>query len=116
MHAEFHSSQAAELRAFLRDKLGFAGADFVVGWLIFDAPGPTWFTQPTPAARPPARPTSPSTATTTPKRPATSPPAASNSLRKSPITATAWSPISAARAVSKFSSISQDRSSDGVKT
>jgi hypothetical protein len=76
MHAEFHSSQAAGPRAFLRDKLGLAGTDVGDGWLIFDAPGPTWFTQPTPAARPPAQAPSRPTATTTPNRPATYPPAA----------------------------------------
>ena len=38
MHAMFYSSQAAELRAFIRDKLGFRGTDVGDGWLIFDAP------------------------------------------------------------------------------
>jgi catechol 2,3-dioxygenase-like lactoylglutathione lyase family enzyme len=38
MHAMFYSSQAAELRAFLRDKLGMKGVDVGDGWLIFDAP------------------------------------------------------------------------------
>ncbi len=38
MHAMFYSSAAAELRAFLRDKLGLAGVDVGDGWLIFDAP------------------------------------------------------------------------------
>ncbi len=38
MHAMYYSSQAAELRAFLRDKLGLAGTDVGEGWLIFDAP------------------------------------------------------------------------------
>lgn len=38
MHAMFYSSQAAELRAFLRDKLGLEGTDVGDGWLIFDAP------------------------------------------------------------------------------
>jgi catechol 2,3-dioxygenase-like lactoylglutathione lyase family enzyme len=38
MHAMFYSSQAAELRAFLRDKLGLPGNDVGDGWLIFDAP------------------------------------------------------------------------------
>lgn len=38
MHAMFYSSQAAELRAFLRDKLGLKGTDTGDGWLIFDAP------------------------------------------------------------------------------
>ena len=38
MHAMFYSSQAAELRAFLRDKLGLSGTDVGEGWLIFDPP------------------------------------------------------------------------------
>jgi catechol 2,3-dioxygenase-like lactoylglutathione lyase family enzyme len=38
MHAMFYSSQARELRAFLRDKLGLRGSDVGDGWLIFDAP------------------------------------------------------------------------------
>lgn len=38
MHAMYYSSQAAELRAFLRDKLGLSGTDVGEGWLIFDAP------------------------------------------------------------------------------
>ena len=38
LHAMFYSSQANELRAFLRDKLGFQGTDVGDGWLIFDAP------------------------------------------------------------------------------
>lgn len=38
MHAMFYSSSAAELRAFLRDKLGLRGSDVGDGWLIFDPP------------------------------------------------------------------------------
>jgi catechol 2,3-dioxygenase-like lactoylglutathione lyase family enzyme len=38
MHAMFYSSQAAELREFLRDKLGLSGNDVGDGWLLFDAP------------------------------------------------------------------------------
>ena len=38
LHAMFYSSQADELRAFLRDKLGLKGTDVGDGWLIFDAP------------------------------------------------------------------------------
>ena len=34
----FYSSQADELRVFLRDTLGFAGTDVGGGWMIFDAP------------------------------------------------------------------------------
>lgn len=38
LHAMFYSSQANELREFLRDKLGFNGTDVGDGWLIFDTP------------------------------------------------------------------------------
>ena len=38
VHTMFYSSQAQELREFLRDKLGFAATDVGGGWLIFDAP------------------------------------------------------------------------------
>lgn len=38
LHAMFYSSKAEELRAFIRDKLGFEGTDVGGGWLIFDAP------------------------------------------------------------------------------
>ena len=38
MHAMFYSSKAAELRAFLRDKLDLKATDVGDGWLIFDAP------------------------------------------------------------------------------
>lgn len=38
LHAMFYSSQANELRAFLRDNLGLDGTDVGDGWLIFDAP------------------------------------------------------------------------------
>jgi catechol 2,3-dioxygenase-like lactoylglutathione lyase family enzyme len=38
LHAMFYSSQAEELRAFLRDKLGLRGHDVGGGWLIFDTP------------------------------------------------------------------------------
>jgi hypothetical protein len=34
----FYSSQAEELRAFFRDKLGFKATDVGGGWLIFDLP------------------------------------------------------------------------------
>jgi len=34
----FYSSQANELREFLRDKLGFDGTDVGDGWLIFNTP------------------------------------------------------------------------------
>ena len=38
VHTMFYSSQAEELRAFLRDKLGFPCKDIGEGWLIFDLP------------------------------------------------------------------------------
>ena len=34
----FYSSRAEELRAFIRDKLGFPFTDVGDGWLIFDLP------------------------------------------------------------------------------
>lgn len=34
----FYSSKPVELRAFIRDKLGFRSADIGDGWLIFDLP------------------------------------------------------------------------------
>jgi hypothetical protein len=38
VHTMFYSSRAEELRAFLRDKLGFSYTDVGEGWLIFDLP------------------------------------------------------------------------------
>ena len=38
VHNMFYSSDAAALRDFLRDKLGFKGRDTGDGWLIFDVP------------------------------------------------------------------------------
>jgi catechol 2,3-dioxygenase-like lactoylglutathione lyase family enzyme len=38
VHTMFYSSEARELRAFLRDKLGFPYSDVGDGWLIFDLP------------------------------------------------------------------------------
>jgi catechol 2,3-dioxygenase-like lactoylglutathione lyase family enzyme len=38
VHTMFYSSDAAALRAFLRDKLGFPFTDVGDGWLIFDLP------------------------------------------------------------------------------
>ena len=38
VHALFYSSQADELRAFLRDKLQLPFTDVGHGWLIFDLP------------------------------------------------------------------------------
>jgi catechol 2,3-dioxygenase-like lactoylglutathione lyase family enzyme len=37
-HMMFYSSEAAELRAFFRDKLQLPGVDVGDGWLIFDVP------------------------------------------------------------------------------
>jgi catechol 2,3-dioxygenase-like lactoylglutathione lyase family enzyme len=38
VHTMFYSSDAAGLRAFLLDKLGFHATDVGEGWLIFDLP------------------------------------------------------------------------------
>ena len=38
LHAMFYSAKADELRAFIRDKLGFPHTDVGDGWLIFDVP------------------------------------------------------------------------------
>lgn len=38
VHTMFYSSDAAGLRGFLRDKLGFKATDIGEGWLIFDVP------------------------------------------------------------------------------
>ena len=38
VHTMFYTSRAAELRAFLRDKLGFPATDVGGGWLVFDLP------------------------------------------------------------------------------
>jgi catechol 2,3-dioxygenase-like lactoylglutathione lyase family enzyme len=38
VHTMFYSSQAEELRAFIRDRLGFPCTDVGEGWLIFDLP------------------------------------------------------------------------------
>lgn len=38
VHTMFYSSTPAELRAFIRDKLGFRCTDVGDGWLIFDIP------------------------------------------------------------------------------
>ncbi len=54
MHGMFYSSQAAELRAFLRDKLGLPGTDVGEGWLIFDAPEADLGVHPTDAESPPS--------------------------------------------------------------
>lgn len=38
VHTMFYSAQPDALRAFLRDKLGFAATDVGDGWLIFNLP------------------------------------------------------------------------------
>ena len=38
VHTMFYSSEPEALRAFFRDKLGFAAHDVGGGWLIFDLP------------------------------------------------------------------------------
>ena len=38
VHTMFYSSEAEELREFLRDKLEFKATDIGEGWLIFDMP------------------------------------------------------------------------------
>jgi catechol 2,3-dioxygenase-like lactoylglutathione lyase family enzyme len=38
VHTMFYSSQAEELRTFIRDKLGLPFTDVGHGWLIFDLP------------------------------------------------------------------------------
>src|SRR6266404_1301206 len=38
VHTMFYSSKPAELRAFIRDKLGLPACDVGEGWLIFDLP------------------------------------------------------------------------------
>src|SRR5262245_13143397 len=38
VHTMFYTSQAEQLRAFLRDTLGFPYTDVHDGWLIFDMP------------------------------------------------------------------------------
>jgi Glyoxalase/Bleomycin resistance protein/Dioxygenase superfamily len=38
MHGLFYTPNADEVRAFIRDKLGFMHSDIGEGWLIFDMP------------------------------------------------------------------------------
>lgn len=38
MHGLFYTPNAEEVRAFIRDKLGFVHNDIGRGWLIFDVP------------------------------------------------------------------------------
>lgn len=64
MHAMFYSSQADELRNFLRDKLKLPHTDVGGGWLIFDVPSGDVGIHPTDGKPPRARTTSRSSATT----------------------------------------------------
>ena len=54
LHMMFYSSQANELRAFLRDKVGLKGTDTGGGWLIFDAPEADLGVHPTEDGGPPS--------------------------------------------------------------
>jgi hypothetical protein len=54
MHAMYYSSQAVELRAFLKDKMGLAGVDLGGGWLIFDPPEADLGVHPTEEDGPPS--------------------------------------------------------------
>jgi catechol 2,3-dioxygenase-like lactoylglutathione lyase family enzyme len=53
VHTMIYSSEADALRAFLRDKLGFAANDIGGGWLIFDLPEADMGVHPT-EAKPPS--------------------------------------------------------------
>mgnify|MGYP000477342771 CR=1 FL=1 len=53
VHAMFYSDEAAELRAFLRDKLGLPARDVGGGWLIFDFGQADMGVHPTDPAKPP---------------------------------------------------------------
>jgi catechol 2,3-dioxygenase-like lactoylglutathione lyase family enzyme len=55
VHTMFYSPKAEELRAFIRDKLGFPSTDVGDGWLIFDLPEAEMGCHPTdPVEGPPA--------------------------------------------------------------
>lgn len=54
LHAMFYSSNADELRAFFKDKLGFSGTDVGGGWLIFDVPEADLGVHPTEKNEPPS--------------------------------------------------------------
>jgi predicted enzyme related to lactoylglutathione lyase len=55
VHTMFYSSQADELRAFLRDVLGWTYTDVGEGWLIFDAPEADMGVHPSDASQPHAK-------------------------------------------------------------
>src|SRR4051812_38435341 len=52
VHTMFYSSNASQLREFLRDKLGFPATDIGEGWLIFDLPEAEMGVHPTDARGP----------------------------------------------------------------
>lgn len=54
VHTMFYSSEAEELRAFIRDKLGFPSTDAGGGWLIFDLPEADMGCHPTEPGGPPS--------------------------------------------------------------
>jgi len=54
MHGMFYSSQPAELRTFLRDKLGLKASDVGDGWLILEAPEADLGVHPTEGKEPPS--------------------------------------------------------------
>jgi len=54
LHAMFYSSQADELRAFFRDKLGLSACDVGGGWFIFDPPEADMGVHPTEGKEPPS--------------------------------------------------------------
>lgn len=54
VHTMFYTAKAAELRAFLRDKLGFPATDVGDGWLIFDLPDAEMGCHPTDKDGPPS--------------------------------------------------------------
>jgi catechol 2,3-dioxygenase-like lactoylglutathione lyase family enzyme len=55
VHTMFYSSRADELRAFIRDVLGFSYTDVGEGWLIFDAPEADLGVHPSDASAPHAQ-------------------------------------------------------------
>jgi len=55
VHTMFYSSQAEELRAFLRDKLGFPFTDVGEGWLIFNMPSADMGVHPSDESQPHSR-------------------------------------------------------------
>jgi hypothetical protein len=55
VHTMFYSSQAEELRAFIRDKLGFPFTDVGEGWLIFEAPSADMGVHPSDDSQPHSR-------------------------------------------------------------